>query len=197
MPIAAVLVVVIAPRVSPAFGQHGIRFREALADGDAVLAISLLPELDLPHRIELILGAALRDGREGFGAAHDASRAFAPGVEDSAAIDSLEQAIRSLARPNPDRTLDDIAAAYVAERRVPDVWRPGGRPLPPNAAEIPAALHPDVEVARLYADGVAGSALINLFADSDLFGPVAIYYSEGAIHAMGPRPLLILASFRR
>lgn len=180
--------------MSPNFGQHGIRFREALTDGDAAVAISLLPELDSAHRVELILGAALRDGRDDFAAARILVSAFDHPEDETACSAAFAKAIPLLARPNPDRTLDTLAAAYVAERRVPDVWRPGGGALTLGKSVIRKLEHPDVEVARMYNEGVGGKRLMDVFVSSNLFMAVALYYGRGSIHALGPRPLLILSA---
>lgn len=175
-------------------GQTGIRLRAALAAGDARLAAALAPELDDAHRVEILLGAALRDARRGHAAAH----LFL-------ALDALDDRVAGPARwwplcrlfveGEPDRRLDDLAAAYVAERRAPDRWRPSGAPLAPDAAAaIRGAPFPDVAVAAALAAGTAGDALLDAFADLPLHRPVAVYYRRGTLHALGARPLLILAA---
>lgn len=164
-------------------GQTGIRLREALAAGDWETAAALVPPLDEAHRIELLLGAALRDARDGFAAA----RAWLD-AEDGRG--DWRHVCRLLAAGEPDRTLDELAAAYVAEGRVPNEWRPRGRPLDRDV-RMPFA---DVVVAAAYAEGVGGDALLDAFADLPLHAAVAHYYRRGTIHALGPRPLLILAA---
>jgi hypothetical protein len=98
---------------------------------------------------------------------------------------------RRLATGLPDTRLDDLAAGYVAERRVPEGWRAGGRAV---ATDVRAARYPDLVVAREYAGGASGLALLDAFADLPLYPAVNWYYRRGTIHAMGPRPLLILAA---
>ena len=173
------------------FGQHGIRFREALADGHGALAVRLLPELDEAHRIELVLGEALRDGRDGFGAA----RRFAD-VDGRGPV--VEAIVLDLARPGADRAPDELAAAYVAARRVPDRWLGAGRAVTrAEAAELRAEGQLDVAVARLLGQGAGGLALLQCLADRPLFSAVNMYYRWGTIHALGPRPLLVLAATLR
>jgi hypothetical protein len=171
-----------------ASGQHGIRFREALHDGDAELACSLLASLDRPHEVELVLGAALRDGRDCFFAARNWLRASDP--EQRIAL------VASLARPGADGQLDALAAAYVAERRVSDRWLPDGRPLSPSERLALSVSGPlDARVANLYGQGVGGLQLLDALSGRPLYSAVEAYYRQGTIHALGPRPLLILAAF--
>lgn len=172
----------VANRMS-ASGQTGIRFREALAARDAATAASLVSTLDDAHRIELLLGAALRDARDD----HAAARRF---VQVEASGGDWGEVCRLLCEGDPDRRLDELAAAYVAEGRVSELWRPAGAPL---AGDIRWGL-PDVEVAARYAEGVGGDALVEAFADLPLHAAVAYYYRRGTIHALGPRALLILAA---
>ncbi|MFZ5481042.1 MAG: hypothetical protein ACOZNI_30045 [Myxococcota bacterium] len=157
-------------------GQIGIRVREALAAGDWRAAADALPELDEAHHVEILLGAALRDAREG----HLRARLYLSTTDWAAYC-------RQLVTEEPDRSLDDLAAAYVAERRVPDTWRPGGEPLRERVAD-------DLDAARLYAAGVAGDALIDAFGHKPLHPAVAHYYRRGRIWGLGPRPMLVLAA---
>lgn len=159
-------------------GQHGIRFREALLAGDAATAAALVPTLDLPHRVELVLGAALRDARDDFAAARLAV------AEDWPAV------CARLADGAADLRYDTLAAAYVASRRAPDRWTPTGLPLD---RDVRSGL-PDVAVAAALLDGVSGAALLDAFADLPLYPAVARYYRVGTLWALGCRPLLLLAA---
>lgn len=163
-------------------GQTGIRLRGALAVGDALGAAALVPALDDAHRVELLLGAALRDARDG----HLRAARFLVVERDGdwGAFCAL------LCAGEPDRRYDALAAAYVAERRVPEAWRAAGRPLD---RDVRAGL-PDVAVADALVAGVGGDALLDAFADLPLHAAVAHYYRRGSIHALGNRPLLILAA---
>lgn len=160
-------------------GQDGIRFREALACHDGEGMVALLPALDEPHRVELGLGEALRDARGGFAAA----RAWAAGDRAGAC--------RLLAAGEPDLRYEQLAAAYVAERRAPERWTPGGRPLD---RDVRAAPLPDVAVAEALLEGVAGAALLAAFDDHPLHAAVLSYYAPGGLWAQGCRPLLVLAA---
>jgi hypothetical protein len=157
-------------------GQAGIGVREALARGDWRAAAEGVGALDEAHHIEILLGAALRDARDG----HLRARRYLVETDWAAFC-------RLLVEGEPDRSLDDLAAAYVAERRVPDVWRPGGAPLAEPVAD-------DLDAARLYAAGVSGDAIVDAFAHKPLYPAVAHYYRRGTIRAMGARPMLILAA---
>lgn len=156
-------------------GQMGIRLREALVAGDAARAVAELDGLDDAHRVELILGAALRDGRGGFAAA----RRYLAG--------DLAGAVELLAEPGGDASLDEEAAGYVVRRRAPDRWSVGGAPPPPRAGD------PVEAVLRGLAEGWSGLGMVAWFADDPLAAAVDRYYRDGRIHALGPRPLLMLA----
>lgn len=147
-------------------GQAGIRFREALLAQDLRAMRAWASQLDEAHEIELILGAALRDRRGAFAAA----RAFARGE------DVLDRLLGE-----PDHTADEAASAWIAAGRIDDRWRPDGGA--DSGADVVAA----------YAAGVSGLALVDRFADRPLHAAVSMYYRRGVIHALGPRPLLILA----
>jgi hypothetical protein len=162
-------------------GQTGIRLREALVAGDVAAALVAIPHLDEAHRVEILLGAALRDAREG----HRSAALF---LEATASGD-WPPLVERLVEP-PDDRLDRLAVAYLVEGRVPERWRPDGLPLG-GALRGPEA---DVAVAEAYASGVAGLALVDFFADLPLHAAVSHYYRVGSIHALGPRPLLILAA---
>ena len=166
------------------FGQLGIRLRAALVEGHWAVAAELVPTLDREHRIELLLGAALRDGRQEFAAAH----LFCSLEKNGGDWGRL---CWMLGTGEPDRRLDLLAASYVAERRVPDRWIPLGRGV---ESDPRAAALPDVEVARQYAGGVGGLALLACFEHAPLYPAVQLYYGEGNIHALGPRPMLVMAA---
>jgi hypothetical protein len=172
------------------FGQMGIRLREALAAGDGPAAAAELPTLDEAHLIELVLGAALRDARDGFGAARRFVELWTdlPGNLGSPAWTAL---CGALASPGADRRYDDLAAAYVAAGRAPEGWTPEGAEPDVDPRRSP---QPDVLVADALTRGVGGLALLRRFADRPLHAPVALYYEVGTIHALGPRPLLVLAA---
>lgn len=165
-------------------GQTGIRLREALWAGDPVGAAAELGALDEAHRVELLLGAALRDGRDGFAAARLYLRAAAEGAGSPLWAELLAR----LAGQEGDASLDVQAAGLVAARRAPDRWRPEGEPWSggprPGLAAVLDAL----------ARGVSGLALVDAYAGHDPLHPaVEHYYRRGSIHALGPRPLLCLA----
>lgn len=172
-------------------GQQGIRLREALRRGDASAAAAELAALDHPHLVELLLGAALRDGREGFAAAHAFVRAWRAGPPAEGPLaPAWQEVLERLARPGPDDHLDRAAASWVASGRVPERWRAWG----PAPAEDPRrAPSPEAATARALAEGTGGRALLACFADLPLHPAVALYYEAGTIHALGTRPLLVLA----
>ena len=159
-------------------GQSGIRLREALVAGDVAAAVEVVPALDVPHRVELLLGAALRDARDGFAAA----RCYLEG--DWAAL------CARLADPAPDLRYDHAAAAYVAAGQAPSEWRADGLPL--GDRDVRSGL-PDFRVAAALRAGVGGLTLVDTFADLPLHPAVSHYYRIGSLHALGCRPLLILA----
>lgn len=163
-------------------GQMGIEWREAWLARDVPRMAALAPSLDLAHRVELLLGEALRDARDGF------RRALAWfEVRD----DDWGPFCRLLAEGEPDRRWDVLAAAYVAARRAPERWTATGRPLDRDVRGAPL---PDVAVAAALLDGVAGEALLDAFADLPLHRAVSAYYRVGTLHALGCRPLLTLAA---
>ena len=173
-------------RVHSPAGQSAIRLRRALAHGEADAAAALVPELDADHRIEILLGAALRDGRDGFAAAKlylDAAGS------DAADPTAWHRVCTALSSPG-DTAADDIAAAWVASGRVPDAVRGGGRAL--SAAErAQLAEAPEAALVALIGAGVALDALLAAFADHPLYPAVNAYY-RGGIRALGWRPCLLL-----
>lgn len=146
-------------------GQAGIRFRDALLAQDPRAMRAWALQLDEAHTIELILGAALRDGRGRFAAA----RAFARGE------DILDRLLGE-----PDHSADEAASAWIAAGRIDDRWRPDG--TPDSGGDLVEA----------YAAGVGGLVLLKRFVGRPLHAAVSMYYRRGSIHALGPRPLLIL-----
>jgi hypothetical protein len=159
-------------------GQQGIALREALAAGDAEAAIRAREGVDEAHVVEMVLGAALRDARDGHRAARLWEECARHGRPD-------RQVIELLCQGTPDTSLDERAAAWIAARRVEEDWRPGGLPLDRRIVDVEA-------VAAAYAAGVAGLALLDAMADLPLAPAVSWYYRRGRIHALGPRPLLVL-----
>lgn len=171
-------------------GQTGIRLREALAAGDAVAAAAAVPALDEAHRIELLLGAALRDARDG----HRAAGLWLAAEAGRVRWDALCAALCDGA---PDHSLDELASAYVAAGRAPDRWRPDGSGVEEGTLAALRAPEADVAVAAALAAGVSGEALLDALLGvrpDPLAAAVAHYYRRGSIHALGPRPLLILAA---
>ncbi len=165
-------------------GQAAIRVREALAAGEGEQAFEALPGLDRAHQIEILLGAALRDRRAGFAAV----RAWYAG--------NLIK-LCSILAVKPDTALDDAAVSLVVARRVDERWVPDGKPLPEARRFEGTSLVPGTAIydaAAAVADGVGGLAILARLTDRYLYRAVQQYYVEGTIHALGVRPLLILAA---
>lgn len=158
-------------------GQAGIRFRSALVVRDVGAALDALPALDVPHRVEFALGAAIRDQRDD----HAGVRHYLRG--DMTAL------VRFLCEP-ADHSLDALAAAYVARRRAPVEWRASGLPL---GGALPST-ETDIAVARLLSAGISGEELLAALSHKPLYEGISHYYRVGTIHALGVRPLLILAA---
>ncbi len=171
-------------QATPALGQTGILLRRLLAEGRGEEAAALVPTLDEAHRIELLLGAALRDRRE-----HFAGAGLYLACETGAA--PWEKLCHWLAQP-ADHSLDELAAGYIAEGRAPEKWLPTGLPMQFSPRQAPL---PDLATATQLQAGVAGLALLDTFSDVSLYPAVSLYYRRGSIHALGPRPLLCLAAF--
>lgn len=184
----------------------GIVFRTALLRGDAAAAARAAVELDVPHRIELLLGAALRDARDDFGAAGMYLSAAGPASEAGLG-ESAEEAGRRwspltsrLVDPGVDHHLDALAAGYIAGRRAPDRWQPEGvLPEAFRVLRVPGWWRgvdfPEVIVAAALAGGAGGRAVLDTFSDAAPYAAVDHYYRVGTIHALGPRPLLALAAW--
>ncbi|MSP54307.1 MAG: hypothetical protein EXR69_01670 [Myxococcales bacterium] len=163
-----------APLLNDAHGQAAIAVRQALADGNGDLAFAHVAGLDLAHRIEVLLGAAIRDRRDDFAAV----RAWYAG--------DLRAMCVLLAVP-PDTALDDAAVGLIVAGRVEERWRPHGSPVGDGRGAWAG-------VAAAVADGVGGLALVACLRDRLIHRAVLQYYVEGTIHALGVRPLLILAA---
>ena len=167
-------------------GQTGIRLRDAMVAQDVAGMLAQIPTLDRPHRLELLLGACFRDGRQDFAAAHLFVALEQQPFPDWAPL------CQRLCLPDPDRSWDDLAAAYIATRQAPDRWQPEGGPLLADPLLHP---FPDRSVADQLCQGVSGLALLVALQKVALYPAVALYYQPEGIHAMGPRPLLILAAY--
>lgn len=154
-----------------AFGQAGIAVREALTRGDAAGAARAASGLDEAHHVEILLGALIR-------------RADVSGVSFWLTGDVAGVCAR-LAVPAAT-PLDDLAVSYVLRRVVPEGWRPDG-PAADFVLEGPS------DVARALQAGCGGLALLRQLEDRPLHQAVRCYYAPGRIHALGCRPLLILA----
>ena len=141
---------------SPA-GQVAIRLRELLLSGDAAGAAALVAPLDADHRLEVLLGAALRDARDDHRAAALYLAAEATGALDAATWMPL---CAHLSRPG-DPSLDALAAAWTASGALPEHWHRRGRALTSaEAAALRAAAAPDEALVALVAAGVAGPAIL-------------------------------------
>lgn len=170
-------------------GQAGIALREALAAGDAAGVLAGIPALDEAHRVELLLGAALRDARGDHRAAH----LFVAAEQEGGGARWGELA-RALAEAGAERRLDTIAASWVASGRVPERWRAEGRGLSDREiARLAEGDEADAVAAELIADGAGGWSLLGAMRGRLLHGPVEWYYRRGTIHALGWRPALVLA----
>lgn len=157
------------------FGQAAIAVRHALAAGDAKAASAAVPDLDEAHRIEILLGAAIRDGKEDFAAV------------GWWLAEDMEQLCATLASP-PDTRLDDRAVGLIIRRRAPEHWKADGPAPLVNTPE---------DVADALANGAGGLAILDQLQDRLIYAAVREYYVRGTIHALGVRPLLILAGCRR
>ena len=204
------------------YGQMGIVFRTALLRGDAAGAARAAAELDVPHRVELLLGGALRDAREDFISSRLYLDLAGPTSEAGLGETAVEAEGRwfpltsRLVDPAVDMHLDTLAAGYVAGRRVPERWVPersspersSPEQAPPEQATGPDTFRvlrvpgwwrgvdfPEVIVAAALQAGRGGRAVLDTFAEALPFGAVDHYYRVGTIHALGPRPLLALSAW--
>jgi hypothetical protein len=153
------------------YGQAGIAVRDALARGDGDAAAMAVADLDDAHRIEILLGAVIRRA-DGVCAQH-----WADG--------DVNLLCKALVLPG-NTDADDRAIAYVLRRIIGERWRPDG----PDAAQDPQTMD---DVAQALAAGCGGLALLRRMKHRRLYRVVSDYYSIGSIHALGLRPLLILA----
>lgn len=151
-------------------GQSGIRLREALVRGDVAGALAEVPALDEAHRIELLLGAALRDDRD-------------EGVDRYLGGDW--EGLCIFLAGEGRHAADLRAASLVAARRAPDRWQPNGR-------DWTGELDMETAAAALLA-GFGGLSLLDALRDRPRWTPVSAYYRLGTIHALGCRPLMTLA----
>lgn len=166
-------------------GQAAIAVREALACGDAASALVGVPHLDDAHRIEILLGAAIRDCTDD----HAAVRAWLAG--------DMPGLFERLSWP-PDTRYDDVAVGLIVRHRVREAWRPIGDARAVVAR--PGSACPRVstldDVVAALAAGAGGLDLVAQLQDRLLHPAVLEYYRDGTIHALGVRPLLILAGTR-
>lgn len=170
--------------MNDAHGQAAIAVRQALGDGEGEQAFGHVASLDPAHRIEVLLGAAIRDRRGGFAA-----------VRAWYARDLLR--LCSILAVKPDSALDDAAVGLIVSGRVEERWRPHGAPLGEHRGLEGTSLVPGAAlygVAAAVAGGVGGLELLARLQDRFLHRAVHQYYVEGTIHALGVRPLLILAA---
>jgi hypothetical protein len=178
------------PVPSALAGQAGIALREALAAGDVEAALAGIFALDEAHRVEILLGAALRDARED----HRAARLYLAAEQGGGRWDEV---VRALADAGADNRLDAIAASWVASGRAPERWTPCGRGLHDGEIQsLQVDREVDAEVVALLASGAGGLAILGALSARALYPPVAHYYRRGTIHALGCRPLLVLANTR-
>jgi len=164
--------------VPHAAGQFAIHLRDALSAGDPDRAAALVCHLDQAHRIEVLLGAALRDGRDRFRAASMYLEASARPVTAEA---WLPLCVRLAGPVNP--TWDEIAAGWVVRHRL-------GEPRDHGSGPGPTSATPEAWVAAIR----AGAGLDELLARSrhHLLCPAVSAYYRGKIRAMGWRPALLL-----
>jgi hypothetical protein len=159
--------------------QAGIRFRSCLVAGDMEGAQQAVKELDQPHLVELLLGAALLDGRGDF----EVARRWVEIEENGGDFSEL----CSLLLGEPDTRLSDQAAGWVVQFRLGESWVPEGR-APTGEQDLEGLI-------RQLKEGAGGLALLEFFKNSPLYKPIYAYYRLGSIHALGFRPLLLLALY--
>ena len=171
---------------SPA-GQAAIHLREALWRGDVDAACAQVGLLDEAHRVEILLGGALRRAADGFAAVGSWRRASRQPA-DSAAWRALCVALAAPAT-SPH---DERAAGWVASGLAPETVPLQGPPLaPPRTAAFSG---PGAEQALLEAlrAGFSVEAMLACWPAHPLLPGVRDYYA-GGICALGPRALLYLA----
>ncbi len=154
------------------YGQAGIAVRNALSRGDGDGAARAVAELDEAHKVEILLGAVIRRA-DRVGAAHWASG-------------EMHLLCRRLAEP-ASTDLDDHAIRFVLRRIAPERWCREGLDAPLHLESIE-------DVAAALASGCGGGAVLERMKHRALYHAVSDYYRLGSIHALGVRPLLILAA---
>jgi len=154
------------------YGQAGIAVRNALSRGDGDGAAQAAAELDEAHKVEILLGAVIRRA-DRVGAAHWASG-------------EMLLLCRRLALP-ASTDLDDHAIRFVLRRIAPERWCREG-------LDAPDHLETMEDVAAALAAGCGGAAVLERMKHRALYHAVSDYYRLGSIHALGVRPLLILAA---
>ena len=153
------------------YGQAGIAVRDALARGDGDAAATAVAELDDAHKIEILLGLVIRR----------ADRVSAQHWESG----DVNLLCNALVLPcNTDA--DDRAVAYVLRRVIGERWSPDG-------SDVAYDLQTMADVAQALARGCGGLAVLHRLKHRRLYRVVSDYYLQGSIHALGLRPLLILA----
>jgi hypothetical protein len=93
---------------------------------------------------------------------------------------------RRLAEP-ASTDLDDHAIRFVLRRIAPERWCREG-------LDAPLHLESREDVAAALASGCGGGAVLERMKHRALYHAVSDYYRLGSIHALGVRPLLILAA---
>lgn len=171
---------------SPA-GQAAIRLREALRQGDLDLAHGEIEGLDLPHRVEILLGGALRHEADGFAAvgAWRAAQAHPVGHP------TWRELCARLAAPATSAH-DQRAAGWIASGLVPQALPHPGRADPPDMATRLAGPEAESALVEALGAGAGAGALLAVWPEHPLL-PAVREYVASAIGALGPRPLLYLA----
>ncbi len=161
-----------------AAGPFAIHLRDALSAGDPDRAADLVCRLDPAHRIEVLLGAALRDGRDRFRSA----TLYLEASARPAAAEAWRPLCARLAG-KVDPTWDEVAAGWVVRHRLGDV-RDHGMGAGPSSAT------PEAWVAAIRG-GAGLDELLPRARYHPLHPAVSAYY-RGKIRAMGWRPALLM-----
>ncbi|MEN9786084.1 MAG: hypothetical protein RLZZ299_1348 [Pseudomonadota bacterium] len=171
-----------------AAGAAAVRARTALLAGDVDGVLAELSAMDAAHHVEVLLGAALRDARDGFGGLPRWWAARARPWDDPAWRDLVAWLVAA----EPDDSLD-VLAAGVTLGGAAGALR--GRPEAPPR-EIPAM---EAALRWLEAGGDVG-AWLGCFGEDPHARAVIDYLEPEAgatrIRAQGVRPLLVLAALR-
>jgi hypothetical protein len=172
-----------------AAGAAAVRARTALVAGDVDGVRVALPEMDEAHRVEVLLGAALRDSRDGFGGLGRWREARARPLQDPA----WHALVGWLVAAEPQDALDVLAAGVLLRPDGAGALR--GRPEAPpqDLARM------DATVRWLRAGGDARSWLVH--RDADVHAQAVADYlgwtDDGPrIRALGLRPLLVYGALR-